>query len=87
MRARQNTGTVARHLAKDIGDAIDRDMMANIPQLRGQPAARCHIVRRQGRAMDAGLVSTNLTQFIEITQDPIRIRRRHSSTLAAIILL
>ena len=42
-----------------------------------QPMARDGVFGREGRAVDAGLESADLSQFVEVAQKALRIDGRH----------
>ena len=61
--------------AIDVADAVDRSIQSAGRQPVHQPAPRFHILRREGRAMHAGAERADLPQFVQVTQEGIRIDR------------
>jgi hypothetical protein len=63
----------------DIADAVDMRIQARLGQPSDQPMAGVHILLGEGRSMDTGLVGADVTQGIQIAQQPLAIDVGHGS--------
>src|SRR6185436_14443741 len=77
MRAGENLGAARPALSQNVADTVDRRFESRFGAALGKPCARGDILRREGRAMDAGLVAAEGTQLGKIAEQTVGLDGGH----------
>ena len=80
MRAGEKMRTACAAVADHGADAVDARVQPGLVEPVAKPMARLDVLRREGRAMHAGLVSAEGRQRAEVAKDAVGIDGRHHAT-------